>query len=308
MTMTCTNWLTLVLAADGARQGAAGRPMLAEVAELTSQGSTNGTSELAIALVTWLPALLLLAGVLVLGMILVLGIRTRRRVSIEHSAAKSTAATDTPTSLAVCNVDSRPGPPTDPRVIHAEQVRLVASIQQIKDVHVLASDLLAGAQRLSNALDAKARRLEELLGRVERELAAHTTPPQAANGGSPAVAKTQPQALAQTQPRSVIEAKPATDRAAGMPDLDVFTIELEPSQATGHVQDSPSAPAAGTSITPARATSSQTAIAQPIDGPARDPLTASIYRLADAGRSSIDIARELHEQVGKVELILALRP
>jgi len=38
-----------------------------------------------------------------------------------------------------------------------------------------------------------------------------------------------------------------------------------------------------------------------------DPLTASVYELADAGHSHIEIARQLDEQVGKVELILALR-
>lgn len=41
--------------------------------------------------------------------------------------------------------------------------------------------------------------------------------------------------------------------------------------------------------------------------PPTDPLAKSVYELADAGRSSIEIARELDEQVGKVDLILALR-
>lgn len=38
-----------------------------------------------------------------------------------------------------------------------------------------------------------------------------------------------------------------------------------------------------------------------------DPLTSEVYQLADAGRSPLEIARELDEQIGKVELILALR-
>ncbi|GEM_PF-1251026 len=38
-----------------------------------------------------------------------------------------------------------------------------------------------------------------------------------------------------------------------------------------------------------------------------DPLTANVYELADRGRSPVEIARYLDEQVGKVELILALR-
>lgn len=38
-----------------------------------------------------------------------------------------------------------------------------------------------------------------------------------------------------------------------------------------------------------------------------DPLSASVYELADRGRSPVEIAQQLDEQVGKVELILALR-
>lgn len=38
-----------------------------------------------------------------------------------------------------------------------------------------------------------------------------------------------------------------------------------------------------------------------------DSLSKSIYDLADAGKTPVQIARELGEQVGKVELILALR-
>lgn len=38
-----------------------------------------------------------------------------------------------------------------------------------------------------------------------------------------------------------------------------------------------------------------------------DPLTSRIYQLADKGITSVEIARELDEQTGKVDLILALR-
>ncbi len=38
-----------------------------------------------------------------------------------------------------------------------------------------------------------------------------------------------------------------------------------------------------------------------------DPVTVAVYEHADAGRTPIEIATELDEQVGKVELILALR-
>jgi hypothetical protein len=45
----------------------------------------------------------------------------------------------------------------------------------------------------------------------------------------------------------------------------------------------------------------------PAPEPPADPLTRAVYELADRGRNAIDIARELDEQVGKIELILALR-
>lgn len=38
-----------------------------------------------------------------------------------------------------------------------------------------------------------------------------------------------------------------------------------------------------------------------------DPIVRNIYRLADEGRAPLEIARALDEQVGKVELVLALR-
>ena len=38
-----------------------------------------------------------------------------------------------------------------------------------------------------------------------------------------------------------------------------------------------------------------------------DHFTANVYRMADDGRSPVEIAQALDEQVGKVELVLALR-
>jgi hypothetical protein len=47
---------------------------------------------------------------------------------------------------------------------------------------------------------------------------------------------------------------------------------------------------------------------RPASGPPpMDPLTRSVYEHADAGLSPLEIAQQLDEQVGKVELILALR-
>ena len=54
--------------------------------------------------------------------------------------------------------------------------------------------------------------------------------------------------------------------------------------------------------------SGSTDVAQaPLDEPDTDPLMGRVYALADAGKGPQAIAQELQEQVGKVELILALR-
>jgi hypothetical protein len=49
--------------------------------------------------------------------------------------------------------------------------------------------------------------------------------------------------------------------------------------------------------------------ANPIDVPEQpaDPVVRRVYELSDAGRAPAEIARELDEHIGKVELILALR-
>lgn len=39
----------------------------------------------------------------------------------------------------------------------------------------------------------------------------------------------------------------------------------------------------------------------------RDPINREVYRLADGGLPTVEIAKRLDEQIGKVELILALR-
>ncbi len=50
-----------------------------------------------------------------------------------------------------------------------------------------------------------------------------------------------------------------------------------------------------------------TSTAPPRETEPADSLRRAIYALADTGRSPLEIARELDEHVGKVELILALR-
>ena len=68
-----------------------------------------------------------------------------------------------------------------------------------------------------------------------------------------------------------------------------------------------SACAATSGSQPDRARAGGAAAATLPSRPTVDPLTQQGYDLADAGRAPLAIARDLNEQVGKVELILALR-
>ena len=57
----------------------------------------------------------------------------------------------------------------------------------------------------------------------------------------------------------------------------------------------------------ARSLPHSTAPAMVESHPKQDPLAMSVYAMADSGSDPIEIAKTLNEQVGKVELILALR-
>jgi hypothetical protein len=69
------------------------------------------------------------------------------------------------------------------------------------------------------------------------------------------------------------------------------------------------AAAAGAERWPPAATTETAAATHAPPPPLRalDPLTRAVYEHADAGRTPVEIAQHLDEQVGKVELILALR-
>ena len=62
-----------------------------------------------------------------------------------------------------------------------------------------------------------------------------------------------------------------------------------------------------TDATATRPTAAVTPPPRSNGGPPKDALTQDVYELADAGRNSVEIAQRLDEQVGKIELILALR-
>src|SRR5437773_124819 len=85
----------------------------------------------------WIPPVLMVIGVMVLGVLLVLALRNRK-----VSTGAPTSTTGTPPSSTAKRMDD-----------------VDAAIRQVRDVQTLASDLLANAQRLSTAMDYKTRQL-----------------------------------------------------------------------------------------------------------------------------------------------------
>ena len=90
-------------------------------------------------------------------------------------------------------------------------------------------------------------------------------------------------------------------------DADQRIAQLQQLQA-GEKPASSSATSTAASRKPATAsTSRDTSPTDDDDSETKDPLARSVYQLADAGKEPVQIATELNEHVGKVELILALR-
>lgn len=188
-----------------------------------------------------------------------------------------------------------------------EHIAKIKSVQfRREDQHAMTAEMFDIAHRLSSQLDNKAERLEQLLEQADARISEITQvldsvdrPPlpvvsplpeidspesrlsRTMTSDANAAAQSHPEArLKETNPPSTQDRAPDTvppQVAAPVPTLRDETIAYTPVRENGK--------------------------------PPRniDPLTESVYQLADAGRNAVSIAQELEEQIGKVELILALR-
>jgi hypothetical protein len=143
-------------------------------------------------------------------------------------------------------------------------------------VHHLTSNMLDLAQRLSAQLDNKAARIEALLEDAEIVLA-----------------RLEDAASGAVIPELVSEAPESSEAHEAFDD-----DPLDEPEITVVERSDPQPPAPRERTRLARRDDD--------DGPP-DPLTAAVYQLADDGHQPVQIAQQLDEQVGKVELILALR-
>lgn len=151
------------------------------------------------------------------------------------------------------------------------------------DLEGLMVDIEQLARRLGAQLDAKSQQLETLLAEADRRIAA-------LGGEAPPT----PPPVDRYEP----SAGPAGEDRA---------VEAPPPQADTEPPSIPTptpAPAPALAPAPAPADSPH---ADPHADPPPDPLVAQVYALADENSSAPDIARDLGEPIGKVELILALR-
>ncbi len=153
------------------------------------------------------------------------------------------------------------------RIAQAKSVRRLA-----EDKHAVSSELHDTAQRLAAALDNKAERLEQL----------------------------------------IMEAEGRITELQGLVDSTVSQVRVDPfpqaeTEAISHEIERHLPPGTTPGTIPESAPDPQ--VMAPVAEPPRnlDPLTCSVYELSDAGHNSVSIAQVLDEQIGKVELILALR-
>jgi hypothetical protein len=184
---------------------------------------------------------------------------------------------------------------TQPAVPIAERGQMaptVAEAQQLLDAMNAAEDMTG---RLGAQIDEKADRLRTLIAQAQRAIDDLETATKAAATARP----TQPAAPAITPqppaPMPVVTVRHAPSLAATAAAVHGSGV----GGVGGALQARERAEAASRTTVPSL-------VASDPSGP--DPLTGEIYRLSDQGMPAIEIARRMNQHVGKVELILALRP
>lgn len=161
--------------------------------------------------------------------------------------------------------------------------RMRQTNQTRNDLRQMMVELEELTRRFSAQLDAKSRRLERLLDEADQKIAElnEATAPEG-------------QSVHQIGDNPERRARKSSDRANGSKRAEVNIAN----------PDTPRPPR----VIGSRAARNNDARSGDEGGPPPpDVLSQRIFEMSDAGRSSIEIARDLDEQVGKVELILALR-
>ena len=200
----------------------------------------------------WLAIGLIAAGCLVIAVVVVFLVRSRRA-----PGAGLAAGADSPLAQ-----ENRPEPMTDEAQL---LLRLMGEAEEL-------------CHRLGNELDAKADRAERLMARLDGRLGSAEG---AANRLSPVPP---PPSRASVSPQQPLV---GASQEGARPEIVTRPVAM------------PAAMSMASSVGNAERADS--------GGSEVDPLAAQIYKLADAGLPSGEIARTLRQHTGKVDLILALR-
>ncbi len=214
-----------------------------------------------------LPGLLMAAGVSLLSFLLLMNLRFK----LTRRAASrhiSPAFADGLSAAEAARFD--PGPADAPPPRRAAAVGRRAHLAAIDDSQIVAAH--ESVRLLIRELDTRTRSLEVLLRQADERIRQLEDALDERVGASISPTRT---ALSE-RPRKVAAAESTRSTEPGalgeeVPAVEVFAV-----------------PERGRALPP-------------------DPLSASVYELADRGRTAVEIARCLDEQIGKVELILALR-
>lgn len=157
------------------------------------------------------------------------------------------------------------------RGMHGDLEKLMIEIEEL-------------AQRWGKRLDTKATQIDRLLEEADAKIAELKRLRGEAVDGRPR----------EGLMRETREPREGSDSAAP-----VAGLRLRMTRGDGDFAEPQSADAASRAAPPPRS--------DPAHEFPADPLAASVYKLADAGHESVEIAKKLNEEIGKVELILALR-
>ncbi len=170
-----------------------------------------------------------------------------------------------------------------PSPARLEYERLRRQSTPADDPDVANARLHERSQQLAAVLDNKAARLEQLIAEADARITALERKQTAEH------AQSQPERRAPTSASAS-----ASANTAASSDQHPQPVRTRPA-----IESKPAGISPGESLR-------QPSPSEPVKTP--DPTTASVYKLADAGLSPVEIAQRIDEQIGKVELILALRP
>lgn len=244
----------------------------------------------------WLPPLLMLAGVVALGVIIALLMRGRR-IGLIGWGSPATASPGMAPIIGLPTSDHEP---------------VVRARQEIEDVRRRVGELIGTAQRLQSRMEEKGQRMQELLQLVDQRIASYELAWPESNDA----------------PGTAIERKDVAVSVAAAAPVAASAVREIPARASA--AQSVSASVSASAVAPAATTASPQPVSRPpasiatagvsIDIEAKPVAAAAIaprqsmrsmaqriQELADRGLDSLTIARQLNEEVGKIELILALR-